>query len=67
MYPVLVNIAGYVDSDDRPVPPGLVDDLLATSVYYAYPIVTRINVLGVNVFRRAADVAAVAGSARRAR
>ena len=60
MYPVLVNIAGYVQSAMDPST-HLVDDLLATSTYYSYPIVTRINVLGVNVFRRVADVATVLG------
>jgi len=60
VYPVLVNIGGYVDTYIDPAT-GVVDDLLATSVYYDYPIVTRINVLGVNVFRRTADVAEVLG------
>jgi alpha-L-rhamnosidase len=60
VYPVLVNIAGYVDTFIDPSTK-LVDDLLATSVYYSYPIVTHINVLGVNVFRRLADVATVLG------
>ena len=60
VYPVLVNIAGYVDTYVDPAT-NLVDDLPATSVYYSYPIVTRINVLGVNVFRRAADAAAALG------
>jgi alpha-L-rhamnosidase len=60
VYPVLVNIAGYVDTYMDP-PTNLVNDLPATSIYYDYPIVTRINVLGVNVFRRTADVAQVLG------
>jgi alpha-L-rhamnosidase len=60
VYPVLVNIAGYVDTYIDPST-GLVDDLVATSIYYDYPIVTRINVLAVNVFRRTADVAGVLG------
>ncbi len=60
VYPVLVNIAGYVDTYVDPST-NLVDDLPATSVYYSYPIVTRINVLGANVFRRAADAAAALG------
>jgi len=60
VYPVLVNIADYVDAAvDSST--GLVDDLIATSIYYSYPIVTRVNVLGVNVFRRAGDVAAALG------
>jgi alpha-L-rhamnosidase len=57
---VLVNIAGYVETSVDPSTQ-LVDDLLATSIYYSYPIVTHINVLGVNVFRRLADVATVLG------
>ncbi|HEY5023819.1 MAG TPA: family 78 glycoside hydrolase catalytic domain, partial [Acidimicrobiales bacterium] len=60
VYPVLLNIAGYVDTYVDPST-GLVDDLLATEVAYDYPIVTRDNVLGVNVYRRAADVATALG------
>jgi alpha-L-rhamnosidase len=60
VYPVLVNVAGYVGSAIDPST-GLVNDLLSTDTYYSFPIVTRINVLGVNVFRRAADVAAALG------
>ncbi len=60
VYPVLLNIAGYVDTYVDPST-GLVDDLLATEVAYDYPIVTRDNVLGVNVYRRAAAVATALG------
>ncbi len=60
VYPVLVNIAGYVQgSIDSST--GLLDDLLSTDTYYTYPIVTRINVLGANVFRRTADAAGALG------
>ena len=60
VYPVLVNLAGYVAHSIDP-PTDLVTNLPATSIYYDYPIVTRLNILGVNVFRRAADVAAALG------
>jgi alpha-L-rhamnosidase len=59
VYPVLVNVAGYVSASIDAK--GVVDDLLSTDTYYSFPIVTRINVLGVNVFRRTADVAAALG------
>jgi alpha-L-rhamnosidase len=35
---------------------GLVTSLAATNIYYSFPVVTRLNVLGVNVFRRTADI-----------
>ncbi|MGA7419568.1 MAG: family 78 glycoside hydrolase catalytic domain [Acidimicrobiales bacterium] len=58
VYGVLRRIADYVE---RAVShrTGLVTSLPATNVYYDYPVVTRLNVLGVNVFRRTADVARV--------
>ena len=60
VYPVLVRLAGYVDhSVDRSS--GLVNNLPATNIYYSFPVVTRLNVLAVNVFRRVADVATVLG------
>jgi alpha-L-rhamnosidase len=40
---------------------GLVTNLPATNIYYTFPIVTRINVLGVDVFRRVGDVVAALG------
>ena len=60
VYPVLVRLSGYVhDSIDGGT--GLVDDLPSTSIYYSFPIVTRLNVLGANVFRRTADAGAALG------
>src|SRR5207237_9976128 len=38
---------------------GLVTNLPSTSIYYDFPTVTRINVLGVNVFRVVGDIAAL--------
>lgn len=58
VYPVIVNLAGYVDNAIDPST-GLVTNLPATNVSYPYPVATRLNVLGVNVFRRAGDIAAV--------
>ncbi len=60
VYPVLLKLSDYVQrSVDRTT--GLVTKLPATNVYYTFPIVTRINVLGVDVFRRVGDVAAALG------
>jgi alpha-L-rhamnosidase len=60
VYPVLVNLAGYVQhSVDAST--GLVKSLPSTSIYYDFPVVTRINVLGVNVFRRVAAAATALG------
>ena len=60
VYPVLLNLSDYVKrSIDRST--GLVTSLPATNVYYDFPIVTRINVLGVDVFRRVGDVAQALG------
>jgi alpha-L-rhamnosidase len=56
VYPTLVALAGYVDASIVPST-GLVTNLPATNVYYSFPVVTRLNVLGVNVFRRVGDVA----------
>jgi alpha-L-rhamnosidase len=52
-----VRLAGYVHHsvDART---GLLTRLPSTNVYYPYPVLTRLNVLGVDVFRRVADVAA---------
>ena len=60
VYPVLLNLSDYVR---RAVDPrtGLVTKLPATNVYYPFPTVTRMNVLGADVFRRVADVAAALG------
>jgi alpha-L-rhamnosidase len=56
VYGVLRRISDYVQ---RAVSPrtGLVTSLPATNVYYSFPVVTRLNVLGANAFRRAAGVA----------
>ncbi len=58
VYEVLRGICRYVDGAVSSHT-GLVTNLAATNVYYPYPVVTRLNVLGVNVFRRTADVAQV--------
>jgi alpha-L-rhamnosidase len=58
VYPVVANIAGYVDHSIDPTT-GLVKNLPSTSIYYDFPTVTRINVLGVNDFRIAADIATI--------
>ncbi len=60
VYAVLVRIADYVQRSVSPHT-GLVTSLPATNVYYLYPVVTRLNVLGANVFRRTADVAEALG------
>ena len=59
-YPVLSNLSDYVF---RAVDPstGLVTNLPATDNASPLPVDTRQNVLGVNVFRRAGDVASVLG------
>jgi alpha-L-rhamnosidase len=56
VYGVLTRISDYVQRSVS-AGTGLVTALPATSIYYSYPVVTRLNVLGVNVFRRTADVA----------
>jgi len=60
VYPTVTNLANYVAAAIDPAT-GLVAHLPATNVYYPYPVVTRLNVLGVNVFRRAAQIAAALG------
>jgi len=60
VYPALQGVATYVAHAIVPAT-GLVSNLPATSIYYAFPTVTRLNILGVDVFRRVADVAAVLG------
>jgi alpha-L-rhamnosidase len=56
VYGVMTRIADYVQGSvsERT---GLVSALPATNIYYTFPVVTRLNVLGVNVFGRTADVA----------
>ena len=60
VYPVLERIADYVQRAVEPST-GLVTSLPATNNYYPYPVATRLNVLGANVFRRTAQVAAAIG------
>ena len=60
VYPALQGVARYVAQAIVPNT-GLVTNLPATSIYYAFPTVTRLNILAVNVFRRVADVAEVIG------
>ena len=60
VYPTLVRLSEYVQRAIVPAT-GLVTNLPATNVYYPFPVVTRLNILGLNVFRRAADVASVLG------
>jgi alpha-L-rhamnosidase len=60
VYPTITNLADYVAAAIDPAT-GLVTRLPSTSIYYKVPVVTRLNVLGTNVFRRAADVAAALG------
>ena len=57
VYPTVLHLADYVAAAIDPAT-GLVTNLPATNVYYTYPVVTRLNVLGVNVFQRAAQIAA---------
>jgi alpha-L-rhamnosidase len=57
VYPTIVNLSAYVAAAIDPAT-GLVTNLPATNVYYSYPVVTRLNILGVNVFRRAGQIAA---------
>ncbi|HXY91212.1 MAG TPA: family 78 glycoside hydrolase catalytic domain [Acidimicrobiia bacterium] len=60
VYPVLTNLSDYVHASIDPST-GLVTKLPATNIYYDFPTVTRINVLGVNVFRRVGDIGAALG------
>jgi alpha-L-rhamnosidase len=60
VFPALQKVADYVRAAIVPRT-GLVTNLPATSVYYAFPTVTRLNILGADVFRRVADVADVLG------
>jgi len=60
VYPVLAKLSDYVD---RSIDPqlGLVTSLPSTSIYYDFPTVTRINVLGADVFRVVGDIAEILG------
>jgi alpha-L-rhamnosidase len=57
VYPAVANVADYVDRAINPST-GLVTSLPATNIYYSFPVVTRLNVLGVDVLQRAGDIAA---------
>jgi alpha-L-rhamnosidase len=57
VYPTIANLSAYVAAAIDPST-GLVSNLPATNIYYSFPVVTRLNVLGVDVFRRAGDIAA---------
>ena len=60
VYPALSRVADYVAASiDRST--GLVTSLPATNIYYSFPVVTRLNVLGANVFARVAAIAAALG------
>jgi alpha-L-rhamnosidase len=60
VYPVLRRVSDYVQGAVSPKN-GLVTSLQATSVYYLFPTVTRLNVQGVNVFRRTGAIARILG------
>ncbi|HEX3980885.1 MAG TPA: alpha-L-rhamnosidase C-terminal domain-containing protein, partial [Acidimicrobiales bacterium] len=60
VYDVLVRVCRYIHRAVSTAT-GLVTSLPSTSVYYDYPVVTRLNVLGANAFRRTASVAEVLG------
>jgi alpha-L-rhamnosidase len=60
VYPTVLNLSTYVAAAIEPST-GLVTSLPATNIYYRFPVVTRLNVLGVEVFRRAGDIAAALG------
>ena len=60
VYDVLRRIAAYVHRSISSAT-GLVTSLPATNVYYPWPVITRLNVQGVNVFRRTGDVAEILG------
>jgi alpha-L-rhamnosidase len=60
VYPVLSKLSDYVDGTISPTT-GLVPNLPATNVYSTLAVLTRQNVLGVNVFRRVGAIAAILG------
>jgi alpha-L-rhamnosidase len=62
VYPVLSKLSDYLAQTIAPSS-GLLPNLPATNVYSTLAVVTRQNVLGANVFRRAADAAHVLGLA----
>ena len=60
VYPVVANLSDYVARTIDPKT-GLVPNLPATSIYSSLAVLTRQNVLAVNVFERTADAGAVLG------
>jgi alpha-L-rhamnosidase len=60
VFPAMEKVADYVAAAIAPST-GLVTNLPATSIYYSFPTVTRLNILGVDVFRRVADAADALG------
>jgi alpha-L-rhamnosidase len=60
VYPAVQRVADYVQRAVA-TDTGLVTSLPSTNVYYDYPAVTRLNALGVNVFRRAAALGEALG------
>jgi alpha-L-rhamnosidase len=62
VYGVLVKLSDYVQRAVE-ASTGLVTSLPATNIYYSFPTVTRLNVLGANVFGRTAEVGEVLGRA----
>ena len=60
VFPALEKVAAYVAAAIVPST-GLVTSLPATSIYYAFPTVTRLNILGADVFRRVGDIADTLG------
>jgi alpha-L-rhamnosidase len=60
LYPVVSKVADYVTAAIDPTT-HLVTNLPATNVYYLQPTVTRLNVLGVDVFHRLAQMGRALG------
>ncbi len=60
VYPVVSRVSDYVAATIDPST-GLVTNLPATNIYYSFPVVTRLNVLGADVFDRAGAIAAALG------
>jgi alpha-L-rhamnosidase len=60
VYQTLVYLSNYVHNSVDPKT-GLVTSLPATNIYYDFPTVTRLNILGVNVFNRVAEIASALG------
>ena len=60
VYPVLVKLSRYVNGDID-ASTGLVTRFQTPGPPYQYPVVSLVNILGANVFRRTADVAVALG------